>query len=679
MTAATPSAPPSGPPPATMTITDAARLALDHFRAGRATESERLCRAILDAVPNQGEVLQLLGVAVMMQSRPQEAEAILRQAISVRPDLADSHGNLGTVLQSLGRMGEALAAHDRCVLLGPAAPEGYVNRGSARLTLGDRDGAAIDFARALRLRPIDALAAANLGVALREGHRVAEAKRALRRALVADPGHGEAMLGYAHVLRELGRFAEAHTAYDRAVTLTPAKTEALCYHLYLKQTLCAWGDYDRLCRMVTDTIDRDAGVVIPLAALSIDTTPAQQDRAARMFFDRLIKRASSPPMPARPEPRRDGRLRVAYVSADFHEHATAYLAAELFELHDRERFEVLAYSYGPDDGSAMRKRLVQAFDHFRDIRSVPLDAVARRMADDGVDIMVDLKGYTKQTRLDLLSRRLAPVEVSYLGYPGTIGCPHMDYVIGDRFVTPPDHQPFYAERLAILPDAYQINDRHRPLPDTVPSRADCGLPEDGVVFAAFNTAYKISPAMFGLWMRILKRVPGSVLWLFEANPLAAANLTASAKAQGIDPARLVFAPPRPLPDHIARYRVADLALDTLPYTGHTTTSDALWAGCPVVTCLGGTFASRVAASLLNAAGLPDTVTRSLAEYEEMAVALAGDSGRRAALRKRLEDGRMTVPLFDSRRFTRNLERAYQVMWSLHSASRPPQGFILPAG
>ncbi len=661
-----------------MTLNEAVRLALEHFRAGRMAEAEGLCRAILQAAPGMGEVAQLLGVAVMMQNRPQEAEAILRQSIAMRPDLADSHGNLGTVLQSLGRMGEALAAHDRCVQLSPTTPEAYVNRGSARLTLGDRNGAATDFARALRLRPVDALAAANLGVALREAHRVAEAERALRRALVADPGHAEAMLGYAHTLRELGRLGQAKTAYTRAVALSPAKTEALCYHLYLMQTLCDWDDYDRLCARVSEIIDQDGGIVIPLATLSIDTTPAQQDRSARLFFDRVVKRAAASPVQARvPSP--SGRLRIAYVSADFHEHATAFLAAELFELHDRDRFEVLAYSYGPDDGSAMRQRLVKAFDRFRDIRSVPLDAVARCMADDGVDIMVDLKGYTKQTRLDLLSRRLAPVEVSYLGYPGTIGCPHMDYVIGDRFVTPPDHQPFYAERLAILPDAYQINDRHRPLPEQVPSRADCGLPEDGVVFAAFNTAYKISPTMFALWMRILKRVPGSVLWLFEANPLAAGNLKAQAQAQGVDPARLVFAPPRPLADHIARYRVADLALDTLPYTGHTTTSDALWAGCPVVTCLGGTFASRVAASLLSAAGLPDTITRSLTEYEDLAVALAGDPARRAGFRKRLEDGRMTAPLFDSRRFTRNLERAYQVMWSLHSAGRPPQGFMLPAG
>lgn len=662
-----------------MTLEQALRLAMAHYRAGRAIDTEAVCRAVLDAVPDHAEVTQLLGVVLMMQGRAQDAEAALRRSIAVRPGLPDGHGNLGVLLQDLGRGAESLRAHDRCLQLDPAVPEAHINRGSARLKQGDREGAVDDFIEALRLDAGSAMAATNLGVALRETHRVAQAVRAFRRALVVEPGHGEATLGHAHALRELGRLDEAETAYARAVMLAPAKTEALCYHLYLKQTLCAWDEYDRLCARVTETIDRDAGVVIPLATLSIDTTPAQQDRAARLFYDRLVKRPSSPPMPARPESRSDGRLRIAYVSADFHEHATAYLAAELFELHDRGRFEVLAYSYGPDDGSAMRQRLVTAFDRFRDIRSVPLDAVARRMAEDGVDIMIDLKGYTKQTRLDLLSRRLAPVEVSYLGYPGTIGCPHMDYVIGDRFVTPPEHQPFYAERLAILPDAYQINDRRRPLPGSVPSRADCGLPEDGVVFAAFNTAYKISPPMFALWMRILKRVPGSVLWLFEANPLAAANLKAAAAAQGVDPARLVFAPPRPLADHIARYRVADLALDTLPYTGHTTTSDALWAGCPVVTCLGVSFASRVAASLLNAAGLPDTVTRSLAEYEELAVALAGDSARRAGLRKRLEGGRLTAPLFDSHRFTRNLERAYQVMWTLHRAGKPPQGFILSAG
>lgn len=660
-----------------MTLNEAAQLALAHFRAGRMTEVERVCRAILHALPDTGEIAQLLGVALMGQNRPQDAMEVLRKAITMRPNLADCHGNLGTLMQSLGRMADSLRAHDRCVRLSPDTPEGWINRGSARLAFGDRNGAVEDFATALRLRPLDALAATNLGTALREGRRMVEAERALRRALVVDPGHAEAMLALAHVLRELGQLGGAQTAYARAVAQAPARTEALCYQLFLKQTLCDWDDYDGLCARVLDIIDRDAGVVIPLATLSINTSAAQQDRSARLLFDRMVRRGDAPTLPARPASP-GARLRVAYASADLHEHATAYLAAELFELHDRNRFEILAYSYGPDDGSAMRQRLVRAFDRFHDIRSVPLDSVAQRMVDDGVDILVDLKGYTKQARLDMLSRRLAPIQVSYLGYPGTIGCPHMDYVIGDRFVTPPEHQPFYAERLAILPDAYQINDRHRPLPDRIPSRTECGLPEEGVVFAAFNTAYKISPTMFALWMRILKRVPGSVLWLFEANPLAGAHLRAAADAAGVGAHRLVFAPSRPLADHIARYRVADLALDTLPYTGHTTTSDALWAGCPVVTCLGDTFASRVAASLLSAAAMPDTITRSLEEYEGLAVALATDADRRAVLRRRLEDGRMTVPLFDSHRFTRNLERAYQTMWALHKAGRPPQGFILPS-
>jgi predicted O-linked N-acetylglucosamine transferase (SPINDLY family) len=269
------------------------------------------------------------------------------------------------------------------------------------------------------------------------------------------------------------------------------------------------------------------------------------------------------------------------------------------------------------------------------------------------------------------------VQAAYLGYPGTIGSDTMDYVIGDRFVTPLEHQAFYSERLVVMPDAYQINDRHRPLDGRIPTRAEYGLPDDGFVFCSFNTTYKMSPTMFSAWMRLLHAVPGSVLWLFEAQAEAVANLRREAVARGVDPTRLVFAPKRPLPDHLARYRIADLGLDTFPYTGHTTTSDALWMGLPVVTFMGETFASRVAASLLNAAGLPGLVTTSLDGFEALARELAAAPDRLAAMRRQLEETRATAPLFDSRRFTRHLERAFQAMWDIHTAGGPPRPIVVP--
>lgn len=666
-----------------MQLINAIQLVLSHYRAGRMDDAGRLCRSILAQIPAQAECLQFLAVLEGAAS-PHRGEAILRRVMRLAPEMADAYGNLGLLLQRQGRIGAAEAVQKRAMALTPERREHFINLSVLHLARADQGAAITCLRRALCLCPDDVLACVNLGVALLEAHKADKAVGVLKHAAMLAPDNAEGLLYLAHALRETGDRAGSLAFYRRALSLAPERSDIAGYYLFQKQTCCEWDGYDELCRGILDIIDRDAGVVIPLATLSIDTTPAQQHRSAVRFYKDVVARADAGPaassVPASVAARRP--LRIAYFSADFHEHATAYLAAELFELHDRARFEVMAYSYGPEDGSAIRKRLVQSFDRFIDARTVSQDVIARHVSDQKIDILIDLKGYTKQARLDLLARRLAPVQVSYLGYPGTIGSPCMDYIIGDRFVTPAEHQSFYSERLVILPDSYQVNDRRRPLGGRVPARADCGLPDDGVVFSAFNTAYKITPTMFAAWMRILVRTPGSVLWLFEANAEAAANLRREAASRGVDPSRLVFAPLRPLADHLPRYRLADLCLDTLPYNGHTTTSDALWMGCPVVTLIGNGFASRVAASLLNSVGMPETITSSLEMYEETAVRLARDPMLRQSLRRRLENNRLSSALFDSRRFTRHLEQAYDTMWKIHSSGRPPAGFTvapLPSG
>ncbi len=662
-----------------MTLIEAVRLVLAHYQAGRLSEGEAVCRSILAALPEQVDTLHLLGVISHARGKDAVAVASMRRALALKPDFAEAYSNYGVLLQGGAQLAAAVAQQNRAIRLVPLSAY-HLNRGSALMAQGLRDAAAQDFVRAAALKPEDPQPANSLGTVLRDQGRVGAALVAHRRALALKPDYADGWRDIGHVLRETGALVEARDAYAHAYRLDPARTEVLSYHLFIKQAICDWVDYDALVRRIGAIIDQDGGIVLPLATLSIDTSIQQQHRAALLFCDRVIRPSPSdgaamrPALPAR---RPCERLNIAYFSADFHEHATAYLAAEMFELHDRDRFRVTAFSYGQDDGSPMRRRLTGAFDVFHDVRNVGLDQVARMVADQRVDILVDLKGYTKQSRLELLSRRLAPIEVAYLGYPGTVGAACMDYIIGDRFVTPPEHQPYYTERLVVMPDAYQINDRHRRVADETPSRAACGLPEDGFVFCAFNTTYKITPVMFGVWMRLLQQVPGSVLWLFEANRVVEENLRREASVRGIDPARLVFAPKKPLPEHLVRYRVADLCLDTLPYTGHTTTSDALWVGLPVVTCLGDTFASRVAASLLDAAGLPEMITGSLAEYEALALRLAREPAVLAGHRGRLAQTRMTVPLFDSRRFTRHLERAYETMWATHAAGRPPQGFVVP--
>lgn len=661
---------------ATMTLIDALNLAIRQLHQGQADEAERLCRELVTIRAEIPEVWHILALAQNAGNRNPAALHSLRRAVALRPDFADAYGNIGVLSQRSGAPLPALAAQNRAILAKPSFAEAYSNRGSCRLDVGDHAGALADFSQAIRLKPDFAQAFNNLGIALRQGGRSVDASAMHRRAIALEPGFVDAYLQLGHTMREQNRPPDAKTAYASALRLDPKRSEALGYLLYLKQTMCDWTDFEALCADVRRVIDTDAGIMIPLATLSIHTTLEQQYRSAKLFYNTAVRRPETidpPPLPRAPA---GNRLRVGYFSADFHEHATAYLAAEMFELHDRDRFEVTAYSFGPDDGSPMRRRLEAAFHRFRDIRTLGLDAVARLMADDGIDLMIDVKTYTRGSRLDLLSRRLAPVQATYLAYPGTVGGGFMDYIIGDPIVTPMEHQPFYSERIAQLPDAYQCNDRRRPIADS-PSRADCGLPEQGFVFCCFNTAYKLLPDIFAAWMRILRAKPGSVLWLYLPNALVADNLRRAAAAHGVDPARLVFAGNRPLAEHLARYRLADLFVDSFPYTGHTTTSDSLWAGLPVLTLEGGTFASRVASSLLQAVGLPELITRSLPEYEALALRLANDPELLGGLRRRLADNRMTAPLFDSRRFTRHMEAAFTTMWDIHCRGEAPRAFTVP--
>jgi predicted O-linked N-acetylglucosamine transferase (SPINDLY family) len=665
-------------PPATMSLLEAVRLAFSRYQAGQLDQAIEICRAILASVPDQTESVLLLGLAHYTAGRYPEGERALRRCVAVRPDYTDGVTNLGVLLQNTGRLAESLQVQEWACRLAPTQSAPHINRGATLQALGRSDDAVHAFLAAVSLKPDDPQAVNNLGTVLRDQMRVKAALAAHRRALELDPAFVDGYRDLGHALRELGSLVEARDACARGFQLDPSRTELISYQLFVQQAVCDWRDYDALVARIGDIIDGDKGLVLPLASLSIETTAAQQYRAAKLFAERVVHPVrQADDHIRRPLPRRDGRLTVAYFSADFHEHATAYLAAELFELHDRSRFRTIAYSYGQDDGSPMRARLTAAFEQFHNVRGVGFDRVARMIADDGVDILVDLKGYTKQSRLELLSRRLAPIEVAYLGYPGTVACEVMDYIIGDRFVTPFDHQPHYSERLVQMPDAYQINDRRRPIAEPGPSRADCGLPDDAFVFCAFNTTYKLTPAVFAVWMSLLRQVPGSLLWLFQANDVVENNLRREAAARGVDPARLVFAPKKPLDEHLARYRLADLFVDTNPYTGHTTTSDSLWAGLPAVTYMGDTFASRVAGSLLSAAGVPELATRSLAEYEALALALARDPARLAALRRQLNETRLTVPLFDSLRFTRHLERAYEIMAEIQDAGQPPRPFAVP--
>ncbi|WP_127092103.1 tetratricopeptide repeat protein [Aquabacter cavernae] len=462
---------------------------------------------------------------------------------------------------------------------------------------------------------------------------------------------------------------EAGNAYAEAVARDPATPECLGLWFAARRRLCDWSDHARLTAALEAGADPAHAPASPFDTLMLDD-PDLQLAVAR----RRMARSTPERVDAITE-RAPGRLRIGYLSADFREHPVTHLLVRLLERHDRSRFEVVALSVGIDDGSTYRARVRQAADRFIDCAGDDLDALARRIRDAGIDILVDLMGHTGGNRVDLYSRRLAPVQVSYLGYPGTTGAAGMDYVIADAATLPLSDAATFSEQVVHLPDTYQPCDPDLVLPPT-PDRAACGLPEEGVVFCAFNSPQKIDPAMFDVWMGLLRQVPGSVLWLLAA-PAAEANVRREAQARDVSPERLVFAPRAGVAEHLARVPLADLFLDTFPYTAHTTANDMLRMGVPVVTLRGRTFASRVAASLVTLMGCPELVTQDAEAYVALALDLARDPARRAALRARLADARATSPLFRLDRYSAHLEAAYEEMVDRWQRGLPPAAFSVP--
>jgi protein O-GlcNAc transferase len=620
--------------------------------------------------PDFSEAYLNLGVLLRELGEAEEAIALSRRALAVRPDFPAMQFNLGVTLAAQGRRPEAITAYREAIALKPDFPEPYCGLGLALVAEMRLEEAVAAYRQAVALRPDFFEAYQNLGVALRDLGRAEEAIEACRAAIALRPDDLAALVNLGTLLREQWYLEEALAVHRRAVELDPGAITAGAQLAMLRRAVCDWSEFDADRARVLARSDE----VEPFILFTTESTPAQQLASARRW---AAKFASGVPF-THSAARSPGRIRIGYLSADFHRHATAYLMAELVERHDRQRFETFGYSYGADDGSEMRARLARGFEHFVDLRASSHDEAARRIHADGIDILVDLKGYTGNTRTEILVNRPALVQVNYLGFPGTMGAPFIDYIIADPFVAPLDQQAHFSEKIVHLPDCYQPNDTKRPIAVAAPTRAECGLPEHDTVFCSFNGAYKITPAVFDVWMRLLRRVPGSVLWLLSTNTLTEGNLRHAASARGVDAGRLVFCPPLHLPQHLARHRNADLFLDTLPVNAHTTASDALWAGLPFVTCAGETFISRVAGSLLHAAGLPELVTRSLAEYEARAFELVNDPRKLAAIKEKLACQRLASRLFDIERFTRNIELAYRRMHELWAAGEAPQSFAVAA-
>jgi predicted O-linked N-acetylglucosamine transferase (SPINDLY family) len=629
-----------------------------------------LKRDLAEAHFNRGAILYELG-------HLDAALASYHAAVLIKSTYAEAHFNRAVVLGDLDQLEAALVSYDSAIANKEGYVAAYANRGNVLRELRQWEAALDSYNQALAIKPDDAVTYCNRGNVLRELRRWDAALASYEKSVELDPELVEAHFNRADALRELQKYEAATLSFQRAIALKPDIKFADGLLLNTRMYICDWNSWDIDIAKIAERTHRNEPATNPFCVLSFSDCPRLQREAAELWVQ--SEHPSKDSMPSIPKRSRHEKTRIGYFSGDYRNHAVSILTAGLFETHDRSKFEMHAFSFGPDTKDEMRQRMQRSFDRFLDVRDQSDQEIARLARSMEIDIALDLGGYTGGCRPGIFARRAAPLQVSYLGYPGTTGAPYMDYLIADKTVMPDGNERHYSEKIIYMPHSYMANDRTRGIADRAFTREEFGLPRDGVVFCCFNSSHKITPSVFDGWMRILERVPGSVLWLSETNDAAARNLREAASRRDVQTERLIFAKRMPgLPEHLGRLRMADLFLDTRPFNAHTTASDALWAGLPVLTCTGNAFASRVAASLLQAIGLPELVAASQDEYEELAVKLASNPQRLNQITEALSANRLAFPLFDTRLFTTHLERAYTMIYERYQADLPPDHIYVSA-
>ena len=618
---------------------------------------------------SHGHVLRLLG-------RPELALVSFDRALALAPQHADSWRDRGHALRLLHRLEEAVASFERATQADTQRAELWWVLGRAQEEMQRLPQALASYERTVQLEPAHVHGQMGVAGALQQMGQHEQALRHFEQAARQAPESPALLLGRAQSLHALQRDAQALAALQQAHALRPADPGITQWLLHLKLLTAHWSGLPALLSQSLDALRSGPARTSHLTLLAHPDVGADDLlRANRAYVSALVARVPGLPRSPSPNTAAARRLRLAYLSSDLRRHPVSFLMAGVFEAHDRTRFETFAFSTYPlADASAERQRAQAAFEHFIDIHALGDDDAARLIAQHQIDILIDLNGLTTFCRPGIVARRPAPVQVHYLGYPGTSGLAAVDYILGDRWVTPRQQADAYCEHIVHLPDSFQANDDQRRIAPETPSRTTLGLPEQGFVFCCLNNTYKILPAVFDTWMRLLRKTPGSVLWLLGDGDTARDHLRAQAQVRGVAAERLVFAQRRPYEQYLAQYRQADLFLDTLPFNGGTTVSDALWAGLPVLTQAGQRFAGRMAASLLDAVGLPELITHTADEYEALALRLATEPGRLQGFRDRLAANRPSAALFDTRRFTRHLERALAHMAWRHAQGLAPQGF-----
>ena len=624
--------------------------------------------------PNDAAVYSNRGNVLTDMERLVEALASYDKALELAPDYAQAHNNKGIALQKLGRLNEALDCFARAIEIQADYADFYYNRGNTLQKLKRCEDALKSYDKAIALNPDYAAAYNNRGNSLEELRRLGDALASYDKAIALKPEYAAAYNNRGFVLKDLKRVEETLLSFEQALRLKPDYDFLPGMVQHIKMFMCDWRGFDEGVLKILEKIQRNEKASAPFLLLALSDAPLIHRLCSQIFFEQNSPLNHS--LGAIPKRDKKNKIHIGYFSTDFRNHPMSFLTAELFELHDAKQFEITAIALGPASQDPIRTRLKKAFHRFIEVRDQSDYEVAKLSRELGIDIAVDLNGFTTGARTSIFSYRAAPIQVNYLGYPGTMAANYIDYIVADRTLVPASSRDHYSEKIVYMPGSYMANDRKRVISERHFTRQELGLPDNAFVFACFNNNFKITPKTFECWMRILKSVAQSVLWLFEDNPIAVVNLKKEAQQRGVHPDRLVFAKRMPLEEHLARHRQADLFIDTLPYNAHTTASDALWAGLPVVTLIGDAFASRVAASLLNAIDLPELIANTPAEYEALAIELATHPKKLQAIREKLARHRMTKPLFDAPAFTKSLEAAYTKMMERYWADLPPDHLFI---
>lgn len=627
--------------------------------------------------PHLSEAWYRRGDLLVTLNRYSDAISAYGRALAIRPEFADAWCGRGNAFALLKRYAEAFANYDKALLISPSLAAAWLGRGNIYTELNLFDEALAVYDKALELNSVSAKSWLGRGNVLHCLKRYDESFAAYDKAQMLDPHLAEVWAGRGMAFSELKQYDKAFVAYDNALKLKPELGQVEGLRLYAKMHMCDWNDFDAECAHLVSSVEHGIDT-IPFAFIAISPRPDAQLQCARHFSKTRFPYSDK--SVAQTYRYNHDRIRIAYLSGDFRLHPTSSAIVGVFEHHDHNRLETVAVSFGPDDSSEMRARVKRSVDRFIDVRGQSDVDVATLLKAHEIDIVVDLAGYTTYMRTAIMAQRPSPIQVNFLGYPGTMGADFIDYLLADEILIPKSLQRFYDEKIVYLPNCYHPTSYtltgSRSGAETVFTRALLGLPQTGFIFCCFNNNYKITPHVFDCWMQILKHVDGSVLWLLETNEKATSNLRSEASARGVNPERLVFAKRMPLHDHLARLPLADLVLDTLPFNAHTTSVDALWAGVPIITQIGDAFAARVAASLLTTIGLPELITSNPKAYIELAIELATNPKQFAHIKRKLANDRFTAPLFDVPLFARHIEAAYFAMYERYQANLAPDHIYL---